>query len=69
MRPPRVEPASCGPDADDDPAVRTGCDRGQGAASLEEQARAVFLAGNGLPQRWASRRRFTVLETGFGLGL
>ncbi|MBI5259766.1 MAG: FAD-dependent 5-carboxymethylaminomethyl-2-thiouridine(34) oxidoreductase MnmC [Burkholderiales bacterium] len=32
------------------------------------QARHVFLAGNGLPQRWAGRPRFVVLETGFGLG-
>lgn len=34
-----------------------------------EQARAVFLAGNGLPQRWAGRSVFSVLETGFGIGL
>lgn len=33
-----------------------------------EQARAVFLAGNGLPERWRRRARFTILETGFGLG-
>jgi tRNA 5-methylaminomethyl-2-thiouridine biosynthesis bifunctional protein len=33
------------------------------------QARHVFLAGNGLPQRWAGRERFVVFETGFGLGL
>ena len=33
------------------------------------QARHVFLAGNGLPERWARRERFVVLETGFGLGL
>ncbi len=33
-----------------------------------EQARQVFLAGNGLPDRWSGRRRFVVLETGFGLG-
>jgi tRNA 5-methylaminomethyl-2-thiouridine biosynthesis bifunctional protein len=32
------------------------------------QARHVFLGGNGLPARWAGRRHFTVLETGFGLG-
>lgn len=32
------------------------------------QARHVFLAGNGLPGRWRGRARFTVLETGFGLG-
>ncbi|HET7728530.1 MAG TPA: FAD-dependent 5-carboxymethylaminomethyl-2-thiouridine(34) oxidoreductase MnmC [Usitatibacter sp.] len=34
-----------------------------------EQSRHVFLAGNGLPGRWAGRDTFTVLETGFGLGI
>ncbi len=33
-----------------------------------EQARSVFLAGNGLPERWRGHARFTILETGFGLG-
>jgi tRNA 5-methylaminomethyl-2-thiouridine biosynthesis bifunctional protein len=33
------------------------------------QARHVFLAGNRLPERWAGRRRFVILETGFGFGL
>ena len=33
-----------------------------------EQARHVFLTGNGLPERWRGRARFTFLETGFGLG-
>ena len=33
------------------------------------QARHVFLAGNGLPQRWRDRERFVILETGFGTGL
>jgi tRNA 5-methylaminomethyl-2-thiouridine biosynthesis bifunctional protein len=33
------------------------------------QARHVFLGGNGLPGRWAGRRRFVILETGFGFGL
>ena len=32
------------------------------------QAEHVFLRGNGLLKRWQGRRRFTVLETGFGLG-
>jgi tRNA 5-methylaminomethyl-2-thiouridine biosynthesis bifunctional protein len=32
------------------------------------QAHHVFLAGNGLPERWRDREHFTVLETGFGLG-
>src|SRR5579859_4667940 len=34
-----------------------------------EQAGHVFLGGNGLPERWAGRERFVILETGFGLGL
>ncbi len=33
------------------------------------QVQHVFLAGNGLPARWADARRYTILETGFGLGL
>ena len=33
------------------------------------QSREVFLAGNQLPSRWSGRTVFTVLETGFGLGL
>jgi tRNA 5-methylaminomethyl-2-thiouridine biosynthesis bifunctional protein len=33
------------------------------------QSRHVFLAGNGLPERWAGRERFVILETGFGFGL
>ena len=33
------------------------------------QARHVFLSGNALPQRWQGHRQFTILETGFGLGL
>lgn len=33
------------------------------------QAVTVFLAASGLPQRWRARAQFTVLETGFGLGL
>ena len=34
-----------------------------------EEARAVFLAGCGLPGGWAGRERFTIAETGFGTGL
>jgi tRNA 5-methylaminomethyl-2-thiouridine biosynthesis bifunctional protein len=33
------------------------------------ESRAVFLAGCGLPEAWAARRRFTVGELGFGTGL
>ncbi len=34
-----------------------------------EQARHVFLGGNALPERWQGCDRFTIVETGFGLGL
>jgi tRNA 5-methylaminomethyl-2-thiouridine biosynthesis bifunctional protein len=33
------------------------------------EARTVFLAGCGLPERWHGRRSFTVAELGFGTGL
>ena len=39
------------------------------AAGGHAQARHVFLGGNDLPARWQGRARFTILETGFGLGL
>lgn len=38
------------------------------ASGALEQARHVFLAGNGLPGRWQGRKSFTIVETGFGLG-
>ena len=39
------------------------------AAGGHAQARHVFLAGNGLPQRWRGCEAFSILETGFGLGV
>lgn len=33
------------------------------------QAQYVFLQGNSLPARWQGRPVFTVLETGFGMGI
>ena len=33
------------------------------------QVEHVFMAGNDLPLRWRGRDSFTILETGFGLGL
>src|SRR5687767_5761954 len=39
------------------------------AAGGPAQAREVFLRGNALPQRWAGRSRFVIVETGFGLGI
>ncbi|WP_206999906.1 bifunctional tRNA (5-methylaminomethyl-2-thiouridine)(34)-methyltransferase MnmD/FAD-dependent 5-carboxymethylaminomethyl-2-thiouridine(34) oxidoreductase MnmC [Trinickia mobilis] len=38
------------------------------AAGAFAQAHHVFIAGNGLPQRWREKRVFTILETGFGIG-
>jgi tRNA 5-methylaminomethyl-2-thiouridine biosynthesis bifunctional protein len=39
------------------------------AAGAFAQAHYVFLEGNGLPARWRGRHRYTVCETGFGLGV
>jgi tRNA U34 5-methylaminomethyl-2-thiouridine-forming methyltransferase MnmC len=39
------------------------------AAGALAQARHVFIEGNGLPNRWRGKPCFTVLETGFGMGI
>ena len=39
------------------------------ASGALEQSHSVFLQGNELPERWRGRRVFTVLETGFGIGV
>jgi tRNA U34 5-methylaminomethyl-2-thiouridine-forming methyltransferase MnmC len=39
------------------------------AAGAIDQACFVFLKGNGLPERWRMKSRFTILEAGFGLGI
>jgi len=39
------------------------------AAGTLAETRHVFLQGNGLPERWRNRGRFTIIETGFGAGL
>ena len=39
------------------------------AESGPGQARHVFLQGNDLPARWSGAPLFTIVETGFGLGL
>jgi tRNA 5-methylaminomethyl-2-thiouridine biosynthesis bifunctional protein len=44
-------------------------DRYASRAGALGQARHVFLAGNGLPARWARREQFVIVETGFGLGV
>ncbi|HRI17706.1 MAG TPA: oxidoreductase, partial [Burkholderiaceae bacterium] len=43
-------------------------DRYHPRAGALQQARHVFLHGNGLPERWRGQDGFTILETGFGLG-
>lgn len=44
-------------------------DRYRSRSGALAQALAVYLGGCGLPARWRGRSSFTVLETGFGLGL
>ena len=39
------------------------------AAGALAETRHVFLAGNGLPERWRGHGRFVIVETGFGAGL
>jgi tRNA 5-methylaminomethyl-2-thiouridine biosynthesis bifunctional protein len=56
------------PGADGLPFAAHYGDRYHPRAGALEQARHVFLGGNGLPQRWAGRQRFVIAETGFGLG-
>lgn len=55
-------------DADGLPQAPDFGDRYHARIGATEQAQAVFLAGNGLPARWAGRAHFTILENGFGLG-
>jgi tRNA 5-methylaminomethyl-2-thiouridine biosynthesis bifunctional protein len=39
------------------------------AAGGLAETQHTFLLGNGLPERWQRRERFTIVETGFGTGL
>ncbi|HNJ77013.1 MAG TPA: bifunctional tRNA (5-methylaminomethyl-2-thiouridine)(34)-methyltransferase MnmD/FAD-dependent 5-carboxymethylaminomethyl-2-thiouridine(34) oxidoreductase MnmC [Azospira sp.] len=64
-----IEPAKLSFSSDGTPYSETYGDVYHAAAGGLGQARHVFLAGNGLPQRWRERERFVVIETGFGLGL
>ena len=57
-----------GPDPEGAPYAPAYGDHYHSRAGARGQAEHVFLAGNGLPGRWCQRERFTVLETGFGLG-
>ena len=62
-----IAPLAFGPDGT--PVSAAYGDVYHSTAGGPAQARHVFLGGNGLPQRWRGRSRFTVVETGFGLGL
>lgn len=66
---PRIDPAPLAFDAAGVPFSPRYGDIYHSADSGPGQARHVFLAGNGLPQRWGGREHFTILETGFGQGL
>ena len=64
-----IEPARLSLDSSGTPVSETYCDIYHSAAGGHAQARHVFLAGNDLPLRWQNRPRFSIMETGFGLGL
>lgn len=63
------EPTRLTRDANGTPVSEAYGDIYHAAAGGHAQACHVFIAGNGLPKRWQGRACFTILETGFGLGL
>lgn len=63
-----IVPARIEASADGLPYSPTFADVYHPRAGAMEQARHVFLAGNGLPGRWAGHDDFVIAETGFGLG-
>jgi tRNA 5-methylaminomethyl-2-thiouridine biosynthesis bifunctional protein len=65
----RIVPAEPAFDAAGTPYSPAYGDVYHSAESGPGQARHVFLGGNDLQARWAGARVFTILETGFGLGL
>ena len=65
----RIEPAELAFDSEGTPYSPAYGDVYHSADSGPGQARHVFVGGNDLPRRWAHARVFTILETGFGLGL
>lgn len=65
----RLEPADLILDANGTPFSEVYGDVYHPAAGGYAQSRHVFLAGNGLPARWQQKKRFVILETGFGLGV
>ena len=65
----RIEPAALAFDGAGTPYSPRYGDVYHSGDSGPGQARHVFVGGNDLPRRWAGARVFTVLETGFGLGI
>jgi len=65
---PPLQPAHLSLTPEGVPWSETYSDVYHSAAGALAQAEHVFLAGNGLPDRWRSRDSFVILETGFGLG-
>ena len=64
-----IEPASLTLSPEGTPVSERYGDVYHSAAGGHEQAQHVFLRGNGLPGRWQGQEVFSILETGFGLGL
>jgi tRNA 5-methylaminomethyl-2-thiouridine biosynthesis bifunctional protein len=65
----RILPAELAFDPEGTPFSPAYGDVYHSAESGPGQAQHVFVAGNDLPRRWAHARVFTIVETGFGLGL
>ncbi|MBI5911782.1 MAG: bifunctional tRNA (5-methylaminomethyl-2-thiouridine)(34)-methyltransferase MnmD/FAD-dependent 5-carboxymethylaminomethyl-2-thiouridine(34) oxidoreductase MnmC [Betaproteobacteria bacterium] len=65
----RIEPAELAFDSEGIPYSPAYGDVYHSADSGPGQACHVFVGGNDLPRNWAYERNFTILETGFGLGL
>lgn len=63
-----IEPARIGPSPAGVPMALDFGDVYHPSSGALAQASHVFLAGNGLPDRWRGRERFVIAETGFGLG-
>jgi len=67
--PSALVPARLAFDAEGTPYSREFDDLYHSAEGGAAQAHHVFLGGNGLPARWRGAQRFTIFETGFGVGL
>jgi tRNA 5-methylaminomethyl-2-thiouridine biosynthesis bifunctional protein len=65
----KIEAATLSLDANGTPWSAAYGDVYHSADSGPGQARHVFLGGNDLPANWARRTGFTIVETGFGLGI